>query len=100
MNNLNKVALLFATAALAACSTTPSDNRVDNWRASDGTVVKNGTNEYCWRDSNWTPPTGVQGCDGVPPPPAPPAPIPAPAPAPAPAPVSYTHLTLPTKRIV
>jgi len=34
----------------------------------------------------WTPATGLQGCDGVPPPPAPPAPAPAPRPAPAPAP--------------
>jgi OOP family OmpA-OmpF porin len=89
MNNLNKVALLFASAALAACATGgASGPTVDNWRAADGTVVKNGTGEYCWRDANWTPSTGVQGCDGVPPPPAPaPAPAPAPEPAPAPAPV-------------
>ena len=82
MNKLNKVALLFASAALAACATGGSTSgAVDNWRAADGTVLKNGTNELCWRDANWTPQTGVQGCDGVP------APKPAPAPAPAPAPV-------------
>ena len=64
---------------------------------------KNGTNELCWRDGFWTPATGMQGCDGVPPPPAaagaagpgtacrPRLPAPAPAPAPAavvPAPTS------------
>jgi OOP family OmpA-OmpF porin len=59
---------------------------VDNWRGTDGTVWKNGTNEYCWRDNFWTPETGVQGCDGVPAPKAAPAPAPAPAAAPAPAP--------------
>ncbi len=26
----------------------------------------NGTNELCWRDSFWTPATGIAGCDGVP----------------------------------
>jgi OOP family OmpA-OmpF porin len=84
MNKLNKVAALFATAALAGSAFAQA---VDNWRASDGTVWKNGSNEYCWRDNNWTPDTGVQGCDGVPAPaPAPVAPPPAAAPAPAPAP--------------
>jgi OmpA-OmpF porin, OOP family len=98
MNNVNKVALLIATAALAACATggAPSSTKIDNWRASDGTVVKNGSNEYCWRDSNWTPPTGVQGCDGVPPPPAPVVPVaPAPAPAPVAAPVAPAVVPVP-----
>jgi OOP family OmpA-OmpF porin len=87
MKKLNKVAVLFASVALAApmCVFAQAKS-VDNWRAGDGsTVWKNGTNELCWRDSNWTPATGVQGCDGVPPPPAPMA-APAPPP-PAPAPV-------------
>jgi OOP family OmpA-OmpF porin len=87
MNKLNKVAALFAAAALAG-SAFAGD--VNNWRATDGTVWKNGTNEHCWRDNVWTPDTGVQGCDGVPKPAAPVAPAPvAPAPAvkPAPAPV-------------
>ena len=84
MNKLNKVALLFASAALAACATGGSTSgAVDNWRAADGTVLKNGTNELCWRDANWTPQTGVQGCDGVPAPKPAPAPAPAPTPAPA-----------------
>jgi OOP family OmpA-OmpF porin len=87
MNNLNKVALLFATAALAACATGGGSTAtaVDNWRATDGTVWKSGADNLCWRDANWTPATGVQGCDGVPSPPAPAAPAPVPAPAPAPA---------------
>ncbi|MFZ2122936.1 MAG: OmpA family protein [Rhodoferax sp.] len=94
MMKLKKVALLIATAALA---TAASAQTVDNWRSTDGTVWKNGTNELCWRDSSWTPATAAVGCDGaiVAPKPAPvvaPAPAPAPvvvapAPAPAPAPV-------------
>jgi OOP family OmpA-OmpF porin len=76
MKKLNKVAMLFAAAALAAPLSSALAQSVDNWRATDGTVWKNGTNELCWRDANWTPATGVQGCDGVP---APAAPAPAPA---------------------
>ena len=87
MIKLNQVAALFATAALAGGAFAQT---VDNWRGTDGTVWKNGTNEYCWRDTPWTPATGVQGCDGVPAPVAPAAPAPAaaaaaPAPAAAPA---------------
>jgi len=86
MIKLNKIAALFATAALAGGAFAQN---VDNWRATDGTVWKNGSNEYCWRDTGWTPATGVQGCDGVPAPaaPAPVAAPAAPAAAPAPAPV-------------
>ena len=109
MKKLNKVAVLFASAALAvpmAAFAQAASN--DNWRASDGTVWRNGTNELCWRNSVWTPATADKACDGAlkppapapapaprvapppppPPPPAaaPPAPRPAPAPAPAPAP--------------
>ena len=94
MKKLNKVALLFATAALAAPvavfaaahSGMPKSN--DNWRAADGTVWKNGTNELCWRNANWTPATADAACDGAIKPPAP-APAPAPLvapPPPAPAP--------------
>ncbi len=88
MNKLNKVALLFATAALAACATggANTSSAVDNWRASDGTVWKSGADNLCWRDTPWTPATGVQGCDGVPKPAPAAAPAPAPAPAPAAAP--------------
>ena len=84
MIKLNQVAALFATAALAGGAFAQT---VDNWRGTDGTVRKNATNEYCWRHANWTPATGVQGCDGVPAPVAP-APVAAPAPAAAPAPVA------------
>ncbi len=94
MNKLNIVAALCAVSALTACGTgmVAPQAGSDNWRGTDGTVWKNGTNEYCWRDNFWTPATGVAGCDGVPKPAAvAPAPAPkpvaaAPAPAPAPAP--------------
>ncbi len=84
MIKLNKVAMLFATAALA---TAAGAQTVDNWKNGTGDLVwKNGTNELCWRDSNWTPATAAQGCDGaiVPKPAAAPAPAPVAAPAPAP----------------
>jgi len=107
MKKLNTVAVLFATAALAAPLAALAQAKVnDNWvSGQDGALVwKNGTNELCWRDSNWTPATAAVDCDGAikpeppkpvappPPPPAPrvappPPPPPAPAPAPAPAPV-------------
>ncbi|RZI84667.1 MAG: OmpA family protein [Rubrivivax sp.] len=90
MNKLNNVAALFALVAMTASMGASAQTAIDNWRASDGTVIKNGTNELCWRDNFWTPATGVQGCDGVPPPPAAvaaPEPAPAPQAAPAPAPV-------------
>ena len=75
---------------------------VDNWRAGDGTVVKNVTNELCWRDISWTPATAAAGCDGaivapkaapVAAPVAAPAPAPVAAPAPAPAPVAAAKVT-------
>ncbi|NBD19608.1 OmpA family protein [Aquabacterium fontiphilum] len=95
MNKLNKVAALFASVAMMGGAVAQN---VDNWRGTDGTVWKNGTNEYCWRSNFFTPETGVQGCDGVPAPkaavpapqPAAPAPAPAPAPTPAPAPAAPT----------
>jgi OOP family OmpA-OmpF porin len=75
MKKLNKVAMLFASAALA---TAAGAQTVDNWKNGTGELVwKNGTNELCWRNSNWTPATAAPGCDG--------ALAPAPAPAPAPA---------------
>ena len=78
MKKLNKVAMLFASAALA---TAAGAQTIDNW--------KNGTNEYCWRDAFWTPATAAPGCDGaIVPAMAAPAPAPAPvaaAPAPRPA---------------
>ena len=86
MKKLNKVASLFATAALASSFTGVSAQTNDNWVSGFGLPWKNMDQQLCWRDGFWTPATGMQGCDGVPPPPAPPAPAPAPRPAPAPAP--------------
>jgi len=106
MKKLNKVALLFATAALA---TAAGAQTIDNWRNGSSELVwKNGSNELCWRDNYWTPATAAVGCDGAivaprpvaaapapapapvarpaPPPPPPPAPAPAPAARPAPPP--------------
>ena len=91
MKKLNKVAVLFATVALAApIAAFAQAKSIDNWRAADGTVWKNGTNELCWRDAGWTPATALDACDGAIKPPPPPAPAPAPrvAPPPAPAPVA------------
>ena len=119
MKKLNKVALLFVSAALlGGCSTmgsapagtrvTAADggNRIDNWQNSTGELVwKNGTSELCWRDAFWTPATAAVGCDGAlvvaapapaPAPVAAPAPRaapPAPAPAPAPQPPAATKVT-------
>jgi OmpA-OmpF porin, OOP family len=113
MKKLNKVALLFAVAAVATVAgaqtrVTAADggNRIDNWVNGSGEVVwKNGTNELCWRNANWTPATAAKGCDGALVPPPPPAPAPpaaaptpppaaaAPAPAPAPQPPAATKVT-------
>ncbi|MFG6485733.1 outer membrane protein OmpA [Roseateles sp. BYS78W] len=90
MKKLNRVASLFAVAAVAvAASSGASAQTIDNWRATDGTVWKNGTNEYCWRDNFWTPATAAQGCDGeIKPAPKvePPKPVAPPPPSPPPAP--------------
>jgi OmpA-OmpF porin, OOP family len=107
MKKLNRVASLFAVAAVvAAASSATMAQTVDNWRATDGTVWKNGTNEYCWRNNSWTAATAAKGCDGeikpvekpvAPPapaakppvaPPVAPPPAVAPPPPPPPAPVS------------
>jgi OOP family OmpA-OmpF porin len=117
MKKLNKVALLFATAALATAAgaqtrvAAANGGRViDNWQNGTGEYVwRNGTNELCWRNNFWTPATAAVGCDGAlrvaaapapapaaaPRPPAPPAAAPAarpPAPAAAPA-VGATKVT-------
>ncbi len=87
MKKLNKVASLFATAALATSMSGAFAQSVDNWvNGSGGLPWKNGTNELCWRDGTWTPATALADCDGAIKPMAAPAPAPAPAPAAAPAP--------------
>jgi OOP family OmpA-OmpF porin len=103
MKKLNKVALMFATAALATAAGAQTrvtaangGNVIDNWQNGTGEYVwRNGTNELCWRDANWTPATAAVGCDGALVRAAAPAPAPAvvppvarPAPAPAPAPAA------------
>lgn len=97
MKKLNTVAMLFASAALAAPMSSAfaqQPGTIDNWRNVDGHVWMNGTDEYCWRNNFWTPATAAANCDGAlkpvaPPPPAPPAPPPPPPAPPAPpAPVS------------
>ena len=107
MKKLNKVAVLFASAALAAPMVAFAQAKtVDNWRAADNaTVWRNGDGTLCWRNNFWTPATAAVGCDGAlvrtvaPPPPAPraaPAPAPAPAarpPAPPPPPPAATKVT-------
>ena len=110
MKKLNKVALMFAVAALATAAgaqtrVTAADggNRIDNWVNGSGELVwKNGTNELCWRDAFWTPATAAKGCDGALVAAAPaPAPVAAPAapraappaPAPQPQPPAATKVT-------
>ena len=102
MKKLNKVALLFATAAIAvpmsASAQVPAAptaeqlkaaSGADNWRSTDGTVWRNGTNELCWRNAFWTPATAHPFCDGaLKPPPPPPVPPPAPRVAPPPPPAA------------
>jgi OOP family OmpA-OmpF porin len=108
MKKLNTVAVLFASIALAAPMALRAQtaapgvtyqgvpakpianptaeqwkyaNGQEQWRSSDGAPWMNGTDELCWRDSQWTPATAYPGCDGAaipPPPPPPPAPAPAP----------------------
>ena len=89
MKKLNKVAMLFATAALATAAGAQS---VDNWRNSGAELVWKNSNGLCWRDSSWTPATAAAGCDGaIAPAPraaAPAAAAPAPAARPAPAPAA------------
>ena len=108
MKTLNKVAMLFATVAVAGSAfANGSTTNSDNWRSGQGNLqwkIGNASG-LCWRNANWTPATAAPGCDGaiakvaapapvavvapvtVAPAPAP-APAAAPAPAPAPAPAA------------
>ena len=99
MKKLNKVAMLFASAALA---TAAGAQTIDNWKNGTNELVwKNGTNELCWRDANWTPATAFPGCDGAIAPVVPVAAAPAavapraaaPVAPPAPAPTVATKVT-------
>jgi len=87
MNNFGKfgmaVALAsFVVAAQAAPVAYQTKPVNDNWgTGTANTVVKNGTDQLCWRNNVWTPATANAQCDG--------AVAPAPA-APARTPVSGT----------
>ncbi|MBX9817823.1 MAG: OmpA family protein [Burkholderiaceae bacterium] len=61
MKQLNKVAILIATAALA---TAAGAQEIHNWRSASGDVWKNASGQ-CWRDASWTPATAAAGCDGA-----------------------------------
>ena len=85
--------MLLATAALA----TAASAQVNNWVSADGTVWKNGTNEFCWRSASWTPATAAVGCDGAIVAAAAAAPAPVAKPAPAPAPAAVAPAAAPAK---
>jgi OmpA-OmpF porin, OOP family len=83
MIKLNKVAMLFATVAIAGSAfANGSTTNSDNWRSGHGNMqwkIGNASG-LCWRTANWTPATAAPGCDGAI---APKAAAPAPAAAPA-----------------
>ena len=100
MIKLNKVAMLFATVAIAGSAfANGSTTNSDNWRSgADNMQWKSGSAvALCWRTANWTPATAAPGCDGAIAPkaaaPAPAAVAPAPAPAAPAAPASGAAAT-------
>ncbi len=62
---MKKLLQLLAIAGIAISSSAFAQKSVDNWVNSSGSAWKNGTNELCWRNSNWTPATAAPGCDGA-----------------------------------
>jgi OmpA-OmpF porin, OOP family len=62
---MKKLLQLLAVAGIAISSSAFAQKSVDNWVNSTGIVWKNGTNELCWRNANWTPATAAPGCDGA-----------------------------------
>ncbi len=79
-------AIALSALAFAATSAFAQTTGTSNW-AGNGGMWKNGTNEACWRSSNWTPATAAIGCDGAIAPKVATAPAPVPAPAPVVVPV-------------
>jgi OOP family OmpA-OmpF porin len=86
---LTKVAMLFATVAIAASAS------AQNWGSGTGPTWKSGAEGLCWRSGTWTPATATAGCDGaiaapaaVAPRSAAPAAAPGAAPSAAPAPAA------------
>jgi OOP family OmpA-OmpF porin len=62
---MKKLLQLIAIAGITISSSAFAQKSVDNWVNSTGIVWKNGTNELCWRNANWTPATAAPGCDGA-----------------------------------
>ena len=62
---MKKLLQLLAIAGIAISSSAFAQKSVDNWVNANGIVWKNGTNELCWRNANWTPATAAPGCDGA-----------------------------------
>ena len=62
MNKPSKFALALAFAAVTASGIASAQTTINNWQGAFGEKVMNGTNELCWRDSNWTPDTALPGC--------------------------------------
>ena len=82
MIKLNKVASLFASAAIATSMSGAFAQTVDNWSNGNGDLPWKSGNDLCWRSGTWTPATANAACDGAIKPVAAPVPVPAPAPAP------------------
>lgn len=62
---MKKLLQLIVIAGVAISSSAFAQKANDNWVNSTGVVWKNGTNELCWRNANWTPATAAPGCDGA-----------------------------------
>ena len=62
---MKKLLQLIAIAGIAISASAFAQKSNDNWVNSTGIVWKNGTNELCWRNANWTPATAAPGCDGA-----------------------------------
>jgi OOP family OmpA-OmpF porin len=62
---MKKLLQLIVIAGVAISSSAFAQKANDNWVNSTGIVWKNGTNELCWRNANWTPATAAPGCDGA-----------------------------------
>ena len=68
MKKLNKVAMLFATVAIAGSAfATGSTQTATTGAVAQGNLQwKNGNaSGLCWRNANWTPATAAPGCDGA-----------------------------------
>jgi OOP family OmpA-OmpF porin len=63
MISMKKLSVVFISLACLAGAVQAQP--YNNWVSSDGTVWKNGTNEYCWRNAFWTPATAHPDCDGA-----------------------------------